>query len=126
MLELRDQLRKARLDEERASNQLHKSKSRVAKLEVEIASHRDNAINEFVTSGGQESSTADQQSKTNGFNPMSPMPATMSMAFATGSGSEVVAKLNTQLIQVPPPPKMVIFPKNHANTKKLNAKMSSN
>ena len=26
----------------------------------------------------------------------------------------------------PPPPTMVSFPKNHANTKKLNAKLSSN
>ena len=34
--ELRDQLRKARLDEERATNQLQKSKAKVAKLEVEL------------------------------------------------------------------------------------------
>ena len=101
ILELRDQLRKARLDEERASNQLQKSKAKVAKLEVDIAAYRDNAIKDFVTAGGQESSPADQQSKlSNGFNPMSPMPATVGISFATGSGNELVSKLNTQLIQV--------------------------
>ncbi len=34
--ELRDQLRKARLDEERTSNQLQKTKAKVAKLEVDL------------------------------------------------------------------------------------------
>ena len=94
--ELRDQLRKARLDEERASNQLQKSKAKVAKLEVDIAGFRENAMTEFVTSASR--AQEDQSVKPI---PMSPMPTSMGFPFvAAGSASDVVAKLNAQLIQV--------------------------
>ena len=94
--ELRDQLRKARLDEERASNQLQTSKAKVAKLEVDIAGFRENAMTEFVTSASR--AQEDQSVKPI---PMSPMPTSMGFPFvAAGSASDVVAKLNAQLIQV--------------------------
>jgi hypothetical protein len=53
--ELRDQLRKARLDEERASNQLQKAKAKVAKLEVDLSNFRENTMAEFVTSAARPS-----------------------------------------------------------------------
>lgn len=100
MAELRDQLRKARLDEERASNQLQKSKAKVAKLEVDLAAFRENAMTDFVASASRP-----QEDPLVKPIPMSPMPMTMtsSMGFpfaAAGSASDVVAKLNAQLIQV--------------------------
>ena len=51
--ELRDQLRKSRLDEERTSHQLQKSKAKIAKLETEVASFRENAMSDFVTTAAR-------------------------------------------------------------------------
>lgn len=51
MIELREQLRKLRLEEDRGSKNLQKAKAKISALEQEISNIKENAMNELMKNG---------------------------------------------------------------------------